>query len=339
MQLFLGEEPLTRLPVLSFDCIAQSQGENPLCYFPEYFKEVKTDDNTVGIFRYANSYSLKNSEGNDLVAWTLDTGEPLGVSKDDNKTTITTTDLIYFHGNGENKAKAYFRYVYFARMLMSLEKQSKNHKQRVRIHTFDYRGFGDSEGVATEKGMYNDTWTWWNHLQRNVMHKELLQSRKNAKSRIHRIFLYGHSLGTVAATELLSHIMIAHEKDVLPKSVLPHGMILEAPLLSAVDICQSWFYLSEHICSDLVGSARLDTVGRIKALGVQSQTASSSPRILILHGKKDEVIPFDHGTRLAMHCGDLCDFVFTNSSHHNNLILTHDVRLSVQSFLQTKKLK
>lgn len=59
----------------------------------------------------------------------------------------------------------------------------------------DYRGFGDSTGEPTEKGLVKDVLFLYNWLQK------LTDGQRP-------IYLWGHSLGTAIATQVAKHISI-----------------------------------------------------------------------------------------------------------------------------------
>ena len=67
------------------------------------------------------------------------------------------------------------------------------------ILAIDYRGFGDSEGIPYESGLYLDAWASWDWLVKN-----------GAKSQ--DIVVMGHSLGTGVAAKLVSQLEEAGEK-------------------------------------------------------------------------------------------------------------------------------
>ena len=80
---------------------------------------------------------------------------------------------------------------------------------------YDYRGYGHSRGVASEKHCYQDSETAFNYLTHTLKIPE------------NRIILYGHSLGSALA------IRLAAKHDVA-------GLILIAPFLSSNRTLTQW---------------------------------------------------------------------------------------------------
>lgn len=101
--------------------------------------------------------------------------------------------LIYFGGNGEDVVT----------MLPKLEKFGV-----AKTYAFNYRGYGNSEGKASQELLFDDALAIYDHI--NAQHSG------NA-----RIVIVGRSLGTAVAGYL------ATQRDI-------HGLILLTPLSSAI---------------------------------------------------------------------------------------------------------
>ena len=128
---------------------------------------------------------------------------------------------------------------------------------------FDYRGYGKSEGKPTERGLYEDAQaalTW-------------LTGTKGYDPR--DVILYGHSLGTAVTVDLA-----------LGGGVNTGGVVLESPFTSAAGMARRMYMgLPVH----LVMSVKLDNVGRVGDVTMP---------ILVIHGVRDTVIPFDMGKKV-----------------------------------------
>jgi fermentation-respiration switch protein FrsA (DUF1100 family) len=126
---------------------------------------------------------------------------------------------------------------------------------------FDYRGYGESDGVPSEQGLYRDA---------DAAYRFLREIRGVPAD---RIVLFGHSLGSAVAIDLASRRPAA-------------GLIVEGALTSAVDRGQELYpYIPvRRIARSLFGS--IDKVAGITV-----------PK-LFLHASADEVIPLAHGRRL-----------------------------------------
>ena len=108
------------------------------------------------------------------------------------------------------------------------------------------------------------------------------------------IVLYGESLGTGVAIEMATRYSF--------KSI-----ILEAPFTSIVDIAQKKYkiYPAKFLVLD-----KFDNLSKIKKV--------TSP-ILIISGKKDEIIPHTHSLKLYNEANNPKDSLFVDEAMHNNL--------------------
>ncbi|MCL6543624.1 MAG: alpha/beta hydrolase [Bryobacteraceae bacterium] len=144
----------------------------------------------------------------------------------------------------------------------------------------DYRGYGRSEGWPTEAGLYRDADAAYRHLQELGYPPD-------------RIVLHGESLGTAVAVELASRRPCA-------------GMILEAPFPSAGDV--AWRVLP------LVGPL----VAR--GFGSKQRIAGFQRPLLVIHGTRDEVIPFEFGRQVYDAAPGPKWFWAVEGAGHNDLL-------------------
>ena len=131
----------------------------------------------------------------------------------------------------------------------------------VSILLFDYRGYGRSEGVPTERGVYLDS----------LAAAEWARQREETRA----VVYYGRSLGAAAAIETALREP-------------PDALIIEAAFLSVAEMAAvshpfiglvSWLWLR----------GRFDNTVKIPQLDVP---------LLVIHGAEDETVPFEHGLRL-----------------------------------------
>ena len=156
---------------------------------------------------------------------------------------------IWFHGNAGNISHR-------------LENLTLLHRQLgVNILLFDYRGYGLSEGRASEKGTYQDA----------TAALEYVLSRQDIAP--HRIVYFGRSLGAAVALWLATRRR-------------PYGLILESPFASVQDMAKVAF---PHLPLHLLVRGKYDSLSRI---------ASVSCPLLILHGARDEIVPVEQAQRL-----------------------------------------
>jgi len=123
-----------------------------------------------------------------------------------------------------------------------------------------YRGFSGNEGKPTEEGLYNDS----------MAAKRWLNSNNIDDS---NIILYGESLGTAVAVDLGSKFPFA-------------GIILESPFTSMVELSKIYY---PYLPVKLLLKDKYNSEKKIKNI--------KTP-ILIMHGKRDNIVPFYMGKRL-----------------------------------------
>ena len=145
-----------------------------------------------------------------------------------------------------------------------------------------WRGYSGNKGKPTEKNLYVDA------------EAALMWIKKNTKVNKKDIVLYGESLGTGVAVEMGTRYSF--------KSI-----ILEAPFTSICDIAQQRYkiYPAKYLTLD-----KFNNIEKINKI--------LSP-LLIISGKKDEVIPHSHSIKLFSKAKHPKDSVFIDEAMHNNL--------------------
>jgi uncharacterized protein len=158
--------------------------------------------------------------------------------------------LLICHGNAGNISDVGRPYHYAGLRELGLS-----------LFAFDYRGYGESEGLPSESGLYRDADAAYRYL------------RDTLQVPAARLVIFGHSLGSAVAVELASRVPAA-------------GLVLDGALSSVRERAQElfpyapvrWIAASRFLSIDLVGALAL-------------------PK-LFLHARDDEVIPLRHGRRL-----------------------------------------
>ena len=207
----------------------------------------------VGVWQIAshNYHHLKSISGNQYTDMLSD-GRPI---------------VLYMHGNTGTRAMMHRIGIY--NMFV---------KRGYHCITFDYRGYGDSDGSPTEIGMKEDGYLVWKWIRKHT---------PDAK-----VFVWGHSLGSAAATDLL--------KDICNEPHPPSGLILDAPFTKMEEAAVNhiisapyWPIISylKHTCIFHIAE-KFSTIDKI---------SSVSCKILIVHGTQDIIIPFGLGKRLYEH--------------------------------------
>lgn len=155
--------------------------------------------------------------------------------------------MVYLHGNAGNLGDR-------------AEKLKSFVKHGLGMLAVSYRGYGDSEGSPSEKGLYNDARAAINYLKSQGI---------NTKD----TFLYGESLGSGVAIQMATEYELK-------------AIVLEAPYTSIANRAQE---LYPYVPVKLLLLDKFDSlskIGRVKE------------PVLIFHGYLDEVMPIIHGRRM-----------------------------------------
>ena len=133
-------------------------------------------------------------------------------------------------------------------------------KLDVNILLISWRGFSGNKGKPTEKNLYHDA-------------EEAIKWLNNRGAISKNIILYGESLGTGVATELGTSNAFG-------------GIILESPFTSIANAAKIYY---PYLPVNIILKDRYDSIGKIKII--------TTP-ILIMHGKKDNIVPQKMGLEL-----------------------------------------
>jgi alpha-beta hydrolase superfamily lysophospholipase len=147
----------------------------------------------------------------------------------------------------------------------------------------DYRGFGKSSDVApTEALAYEDAEAAWDYLA------ALAPGRQR--------FIVGHSLGGAIATELARRRPEAS------------GLVLEATFTSVRDMIShsKWGFLPVG----LILNQEFNTLEKIAEVKVP---------VLVTHGTRDSIVPFEMGERLFQAARSPKRFIRVEGAGHHNL--------------------
>ena len=131
----------------------------------------------------------------------------------------------------------------------------------VTLFEVDYRGYGKSEGSPDEAGVYRDA---------DAAYRYLIESRGHQPR---DIFLHGQSLGGAVAIDLASRRECG-------------GLIVESSFTSAREMARRMLLLP---LLEYVPKSRFDSLRKIRQVQCP---------VLIVHGTRDQVIPFFMGEKL-----------------------------------------
>jgi fermentation-respiration switch protein FrsA (DUF1100 family) len=164
---------------------------------------------------------------------------------------------------------------------------------------FDYRGYGRSEGSPDEEGTYRDG---------RAAYRWLTEARGVSPD---RLVLFGESLGSAVVLDLA----LAHPC---------RALVLEAPFTSVPDMAQVVLPFLPRVFV----RTQYDNIGKIARLRVP---------LLVLHGERDEVIPFAQGRRLFEAAPEPKRFFAIPGAGHNDTYIVGGERYwrAVSDFVET----
>lgn len=222
-----------------------------------------------------NEISLTR-EGIKLQGWHLSASDLAG-SHSANKKTV----MIYFGGNAENLASS-------LSLLQSFGASD--------VYTFNYRGYGQSEGSPTQHALYADALAIY----------DFVAARHTAEST--RFVIVGRSLGSAVAGQL------ANQRPT-------HGLVLLTPLKSAAHSGQRAFpflpvrWLIRH------------------PLDLYAETKAFSFPVLMLIAEGDQVIPPADSQATFDAITSIKQLVRVEGVGHNNLFSNPKALIAVQNFM------
>ena len=167
------------------------------------------------------------------------------------------TVILYCHGNRDHMD------FYWPRTKLLANVGGNMH---FGVLTLDYRGYGATEGPASEDGMYADV-------------AAAIQWLKTAGLKSENFVIYGFSMGTAPATELTANPRI--------EDFAPSKIILESPFASAEVMVQDSALLA--LPASYFTNLKIDNAEEIKKL--------TNVPLLWIHGEDDDFLDIEtHGS-------------------------------------------
>jgi pimeloyl-ACP methyl ester carboxylesterase len=185
------------------------------------------------------------------------------------------TVILYCHGNKDHMDYYWPR----TKLLANI-----NGRHNYAVATLDYRGYGLSDGVATEENMYEDV-------------DKVLEWLKTRGLTQDRLFMYGFSLGSAPVCELTAN----------PRSLSPNKIMLESPFASAETMVQDGSGLA--LPGSFFVNLKVDNAEEIKRI---------SQDLYWLHGEDDAFLNMEtHGQVVYdNHQGDYkVDYIIPLADH------------------------
>lgn len=216
--------------------------ETKLVYYETYGQPIRTISPDSAILSYQRM-ELRSEDGIKLTGWVI-------LSEKD---TFSSPWLIFCHGNASDIS--YIDYIERYKLFANLG---------LNVLTFDYRGFGESEGTPSEKGLYKDAMAIYNYL---TVAKHIPSDR---------IIIYGHSLGTGVAIDLATRV--------------PAGaLVVEGGFQSSPE--------TAHQLYPFLPMRLLKLLMKNKFLSIDKIDRITIPKLFI-HSSDDEIFPISEGRAL-----------------------------------------
>lgn len=226
-----------------------------LVYFPNVGREIVVTPKAVGLD--FQPVEIRTEDGERLGAWWVPVEKPRGT-------------VLLFHGNAGNISHR-------------LDYLQMFHRLRYSTLIFDYRGYGQSTGTASEEGTYRDAaaaWRW------------LTQTRGISPG---SIVLYGESLGGAVASWLAAR-------------ELPRALVLASTFTSAVDLgAEVYFFLPVRLIS------RFSYDNRAHLRTVRAP-------VLVVHSRGDDIVPFAHSEAVFAAAREPKKFLELAGGHNDGFV-------------------
>lgn len=178
--------------------------------------------------------------------------------------------VLFFHGNAGNISHRLDSIRQFRDLGLS-------------VLIIDYRGYGQSEGRTTERGLYRDADAAWRYLT---------EDRGIAAA---NIIIFGRSLGASVASRLAGQ----HQ---------PLALIVESSFTSVPDIAQDlypwlparWLSRLRHATRDYIQDVHCP--------------------VLVIHSRDDEIIPFHHGEAIFASANEPRTLLEIRGTHNDGFL-------------------
>jgi len=175
-----------------------------------------------------------------------------GVFIGDTTTITTDTLLVYFHGQSKHMDHYFSR----ASLLANV-----GGKYNYNVLMMDYRGYGMSEGLSSEQGLFEDANAVINWIQEQGVNPQ-------------KTVFYGYSLGAIPAIDRM-----AYRSDFQPAK-----LIIEAPLASVEYLVHSSTII--QVNPDFVTNLDFENAEKIKDV---------DEPLLWMHGEEDTYVAIENG--------------------------------------------
>lgn len=230
------------------------------------------------------------------------TATPAAIGLDYEEVTFQTSDEVQIHGWFVPSETAELTVLYFhgnaGNISGRLETLDLLNNLGLNVLIIDYRGYGKSGGVPSEKGTYKDAEAAWQYL-----------TEERATS-ADKIVIMGRSLGGAIGAQLASNKEAA-------------AAIIESTFTSAEDLGADFY---PWLPVRWVLKHEYPTIDYIRRIRVP---------LMIVHSRDDNLIPFHHGRALYEAANKPKVFVELTGSHNTGFLDTGvRYQTEIQNFLK-----
>lgn len=191
--------------------------------------------------------------------------------------------ILFSHGNGGNISHRISKIIIFNELGLN-------------VFIFDYRGYGKSQGRASEPGIYLDTRAAYDYLI------------KEKGMRADNLIGFGESLGGAAIVDLA-------------KGVQLRALILESLFSRAQDMAKEIY---PFLPTFLIHS-RFDSLSKIKGIRIPK---------LFIHSATDEIVPIELARKLYNQAPEPKQFIQIEGSHNLGFIDSQkQLKISISEFV------
>jgi len=192
--------------------------------------------------------------------------------------------VLFSHGNGQTMGER-------------LEMSKAFYDMGFSLFLYEYGGYWNSTGEASETRCYGDIRAAWDYL---TTHRGIEPGR---------ILIFGESMGTGPSVEL------AHKTK-------PGALVLLSPFTSIAAVASETF---PYVPVNMLLRHRFDNAAKI--------TAVTSP-LMILHGADDTIVPFEHGRELFHLANNPKEFIRLTGDHGAFYQDTESFTNAVRAFVE-----
>ena len=235
--------------------------DNHFIFFPD--RNVSQTPAHVGL--HYEDAQFTTADGAQLHGWFIPSANP-----------NTADTLLWFHGNAGNISHRLDNLLLLSRRLDT------------NILIFDYRGYGNSHGKPSERGLYADG------------EAALAYLRARGDIDMTRLTLFGRSLGCAVAADLAARHPVK-------------AVILESPFTS-IDA------MARHMRGGLTSLIPTSWLIRSKFDSLSKIPNIHAP-ILIIHGDQDDIVPIQMARELYAAANAPKQFYPIAGASHNNTVL------------------